>query len=113
PEVSSLIKKDKEKNSETRFIMLFRSILHKFGFELFITRENENDLYILFIINQQTTKPLARLKAALHKLRIQNEDFYVEQELMWISFGKAFKDLSQISRSYQTALSTLDYRRKT
>ena len=62
PIISSLISKDKEKNANTRFIMTLRSVLGQFGFELFTVNERKRMISVLFIVNQQTSSLLPRLK---------------------------------------------------
>ncbi len=112
PEKKSLLTKDKQRISETRFMMAFRSALFQYGLELFTVHDERHDRYILFIMAGQADTLLPRIKHALQFLAQKRDDNFKKEDLQWVSFGKVFDNYSEIRRSYQAALSTLTYQQK-
>lgn len=109
PIASSLISKDKEKSSNTRFIMTLRSALVQFGFELFTVDERSRMINILFIVNQQTSAMLPRLKKAIAILKEKQQKLLAEDDIELLSFGSVFTRLTSMPNSYRKALVTLGY----
>lgn len=107
----SLLRKDKDaSSSETALIMLLRPILLDHGFQLLTVIDQYRDNnYILLLINQQSSNLIKRLELVLEKVYKKNNDPLVQSELQWISFGKVISNYAHLGKSYQTALSTLNY----
>ncbi len=111
PIQNSLLRKDiGTNNSETALIMLLRPILLEHGFQLLTVRDQYRDNnFILLLINQQSSNPIKRLEQVLKNVYEKNNDPLIQSELQWISFGKIISNYEQLGKSYQTALSTLNY----
>lgn len=109
PFQKSLLRKDESAGSETALIMLLRPILLEFGFQLLTVQDYAKTNYILLLINQQSDNLLARLEQALTTVYKTNHDPLIQSELQWISFGKIITHYNHLGKSYQTALSTLNY----
>ncbi|MBO1002161.1 PucR family transcriptional regulator [Pseudogracilibacillus auburnensis] len=105
----SLLVNDKNSNSETVLMMLLRPVLLEFGFQLFTVRDYTRNNYIFLLINQQTDNLQKRLMQAIETINKNNNDPLILSELKWISFGKTISAYDQLRKSYDTALSTLNY----
>src|SRR5690625_4356954 len=105
----SLLRQDKENNSETALILLLRPILLEYGFQLLTVRDYTRNIYIFLLINQQSNNLFERLEQALQQVYSNNSDPLFHNEIQWISFGKAVTNYEQLSKSYDTALATLHY----
>lgn len=113
PIQNPLLRKDKDKSSsETALIMLLRPILLENGFQLLTVKDHyRNNYYILLLINQQSGNLSKRLAQALESVYKNINDPLIYSELQWISFGKTVSNYEHLGKSYQTALSTLNYQR--
>lgn len=109
PSLKSLLVKERESHSETAVIMLLRPILLQHGFQLLTVRDFTRNNYILLLINQQSNDLQDRLEKALKTVYQNNHDPFIESEIQWISFGKVITTYNQLGKSYDTALSTLNY----
>lgn len=112
PYQTSLLVRDREINSETTSIMLLRTVLVDFGFQLYTVKDNARNVYVLLLLCQFSDNILTRLEQALQKLKSSDNHLPFQNDLQWLSFGKVVQDFSQLSKSYETAMSTLAYQQK-
>lgn len=109
PEPDSPITKDKKKSLETNIIMSLRTALKQFGLEMLTVKDTEHAHYILLIIQQQPGFILEKLDQALQMFYDKREKEPEHRHRPLFGFGKAITNYAEISKSYQTAMSTLRY----
>lgn len=107
----SLLRKDRSNNqSETMMMMFLRPILHEFGFHLLTVKDQYRDShFILLLINQQSGNVYKRLEQVLELAYEKSNDPFIQHELKWISFGRVIRQYNHLGKSYETALTTLNY----
>lgn len=112
PATSALITEQSDEKFFTETLMHIRTIFTDEGFYLLATKDIKLHHYILLLINQRKQSHLYhRLHHAVDRIKKLQVATPVSENLQWISFGKSVHSYDQIRKSYQTALSTLDFQK--
>ena len=109
PIQKSLLRKDEVSGSETAYIMYLRPILLEYGFELLTVQDHTRNHYILLLINQHANNIRKRLVDVLDRVKQENQDPLIYNEVKWMSFGRVISNYEKLSNSYHAALMTLNY----
>src|SRR5690625_3610988 len=109
PFEQSLLRTDQTNLSETALIMQLRPAFEQHGFHLLAVKDESRSLFILLVFNQQNHQFYERIERAIQTLQTSNHDPLVNQHLQMISFGRIISSYRQLGKSYETALTTLQY----
>src|SRR5699024_1337564 len=108
PFQKSLLRTDSDHVSETALLILLEQLFLEYSFHLFTVQYNTRNIYILLLINQQSDDVTNRIEKALQAVH-NNNDPLIHNELQWMSFGRMITNYGRLGKSYETALSTLNY----
>jgi len=111
PFEQSLLRTDQTSVSETALIMLLRPIFSQHGIHLLAAKDEPRSLFVLLLFNKQADDFFDRLLSAVHALQTSNQDSLVSQQLQLISFGRIISNYQHLGKSYETALTTLNYQK--